>query len=97
MNTIIWIINNQCECNSCCCLGIAIVLCTLIVCLTILLYRILLIIRDALEDTCVHLTEPEKSRKWFACTVRVLICLVLILLVATLLPIICFVLKYSSL
>ena len=84
MNMIIEIINNQNECNGYCCLGISIVLCTLIVCVTIVVYRLLLVLRDIIEDTVIGLMASVTFSKWYICTVSVLIVLVLFSLIAVL-------------
>lgn len=72
---IIDITKNQNECYGC--LGNSIVLCTLIVCLTVIVYRLLLILRDLIEDMSIGLPVSVKVIKWYMCIFTALIIFVL--------------------
>lgn len=93
MNIYIKIINSLNGCNSLCCLGIAIVLCTLIVCVTIIIYRLLLICRDLIDEYVMGLsmqvTDPTINRSRYMRNLGIVIILVVLFsLSAIILPII---------
>lgn len=102
MNIYIEIINKLSECNSFCFLGFAAVLCTLIICVTIIIYRLLMIFRDLIEDCVLSLSIKAADSKAADSTIyrsryrrvlEILTILILFSFVAILLLIILFVLK----